>query len=97
MVVAAFLTDLPRQLHKLKEALKKGNTDEVNLHAHSIKGGASYLNANLLAEEAHQAEKLSEIGNLDGVEAIIPRIEIEFTHLKKILKKAYMLDDKPPS
>ena len=94
MVVTAFLTDLPRLLKKIKSALSEGNANEVNLHAHTIKGGASYLNADYLAEEAHQAEKLAEIGNLEGVAAIVPRIEIEFSRLKTVLIDAYQIKEK---
>ena len=83
VILTAFLEDMPIHIEKMRLSLQNKDTQTVYLMAHSIKGSSSYLSASLLRQEAEEAEKLAAAGNLDGVAALLPRIEIEFARFKE--------------
>jgi CheY-like chemotaxis protein len=87
IIVTAFLEEMPRQIEELKQFLEQRDVKNAHRMAHTIKGGSAYLSANRLRQEAQLAEKMAENGNLEGVAALLPRIEIEFARYQEVLSK----------
>ena len=87
IIVAAFLDEMPKQITEMKQYLENQDIKNIYRLAHTIKGGASYLSANRLSQEAFQAEKMAENDNVDGVSALLPRIEIEFSRFQEVISK----------
>jgi len=62
---------LPRQLDRLRAAVKRGEADEVRLAAHALRSGAAVLGAPLLADTCAGLEHL---GDLTGAAAELERV-----------------------
>ena len=65
---------LPRQLDRLRAAVKRGEAEEVRLAAHALRSGAAVLGASLLAETAAGLERLCERGDLAAAAAELERV-----------------------
>ena len=63
-VIEDFLTNVRTQIKIIRQAISDGDTDAIRREAHSIKGGAANLTANLLAEAALDLE---DLGVLDVI------------------------------
>ena len=65
---------LPRQLDRLRAAVKRGEAEEVRLAAHALRSGAAVLGACLLSDTCADLERLAERGELTSAEAELERI-----------------------
>jgi PAS domain S-box-containing protein len=74
LVLDSFLTDAPRRLGELREALHTGDTAAARLQAHSLKGAAANLAAPRLQAVAYAAELAADAGKLDQVQALLPEL-----------------------
>jgi PAS domain S-box-containing protein len=90
VIMTAFLEDVPQHIEEMKVNLENKDIQNVYRMAHSIQGSSAYLSARLLRQEAGEAEKLAESGNLEKVAAQLPRIEFEFACFKEaVFQKGY--------
>ncbi|TWI68593.1 Hpt domain-containing protein [Desulfobotulus alkaliphilus] len=94
-VVRVFLTDTPRQLSLLQDALKDKDLETATRIAHSIKGAAMNVGGLSLAKLAAAMEK-------DGHEKHIPAMEEKLGQMKKnchdligILQETFHIKDIP--
>jgi len=62
---------LPRQLDRLRAAVKRGEAEEVRLAAHALRSGAAVLGASLLADTC---ARLEHVGDLTGVAAELEHV-----------------------
>lgn len=73
-LIETFIQDSTRRLADLREALSRGQHDDVRKAAHSLKGASANLGLVLLAEECRVLEEAARDGHLEGaadrVEAI---------------------------
>ena len=67
---------LPRQLDRLRAAVKRGEAEEVRLAAHALRSGAAVLGACLLADTAAALERLGEREELTDANAELERVAI---------------------
>ncbi len=74
------------QLKAICDAISDDNIDIVKRETHSIKGGASNMNANDLSRVAAKLENLSRKGSLEGSNELFMELEEEFHRLKSFIK-----------
>ena len=84
-VIEDFLTNVRTQIKIIRQAISDGDTDAIRREAHSIKGGAANLTANLLAEAALDLEDLGESESLQESGKLLDRLENEFYCLEDYL------------
>jgi HPt (histidine-containing phosphotransfer) domain-containing protein len=85
LVVAAFLEDIPRQILKLNQLYANTDIPGVRRQAHTIKGASANLGAEAMRAVAFEIEKLSESGDLAGIESLLLRLDFEFQRLQAAL------------
>ena len=67
---------------KTRAAVKAGNSADMAIFFHSIKGGAGNLSAKRLYQKAAQLEDLSRAGEVGAVQKQLPAFFDLFTQLK---------------
>ena len=87
-VVAGFLNDVPQQLLTLKTRLEAGDAKGVRLQAHTLKGAAATVSAEVLRTVSHEAENAAASGELNRVSALLPRLQEQFERLKAVVKQS---------
>ncbi|GEM_PF-495210 len=81
-LLEGFLQHLDVQIVQIREALRRGKADAVWKEAHSIKGGAANLSADILSEIAYQLEIEGKSGSLKKCPLILEKLEKEYCRLK---------------
>ncbi len=66
---------LPRQLDRLRAAVKHGDAEEVRLAAHALRSGAAVLGAGLLADTCAAFERDDTTTELDRVIAVVAQTD----------------------
>ncbi len=87
-VVAGFLNDVPQQLLTLKTRLKAGDAKGVRLQAHTLKGAAATVSAEVLRTLSHEPEDAAASGEFKRVSALLPRLQEQFECLKAVVKQS---------
>ena len=72
--------------------LKGSNPNELEHHAHSLKGAASNIGATELSRLAAELEQMAGSGNADRIAALIANIETEASAVQSTLEKDYFGD-----
>jgi two-component system, sensor histidine kinase and response regulator len=63
-LVQIFLDESPKQMEKLRDAIKTDDAETVELTAHRLRGELSYFGLPNVAEKAHELERLGRNGGL---------------------------------
>ena len=74
-VVEAGLSDLPRQLSALAEALAAADLNAAETVAHSLKGAAANTGGEQVSQIAGEMERRSRAGNLVAARELMPELE----------------------
>jgi CheY-like chemotaxis protein/HPt (histidine-containing phosphotransfer) domain-containing protein len=82
MMLQLTLDELPKNIASLATALQSNSTEEVILHAHSIKGGGGNMGAMALAACAAQMEAAAKHGDLVAAGKFMDRIHAEFERFR---------------
>ncbi len=82
-----FLDYVPEQIKALEEAVKSGDADEVQRHAHSIKGAAGMLGANRASSIAFEIENKGKNKNVEGIIELIEQLKQEIALLEDLSLK----------
>lgn len=61
-----FLSDAPRQMERIQEAIDSNNSDELLEASHSLKGAAGAFGNNLVSELAYNLEQLGRSKNIES-------------------------------
>lgn len=91
IIIGAFLEEIPQQITELKREIASKNPVNARIQAHTIKGASANLAADALRQAAHEAEILAEKGDLDGMNILVSRIEVEFVLFAEMINKTGML------
>ncbi len=84
--LAVHLIDkVEKQIEIMTEALQKNDMQSLSRESHSIKGGASTLEAQPLAELAKQLEKLSKANQIDDIPNVFDKFINEFDRLREFI------------
>ncbi len=74
-VVDAFIDDLPMYLMSLRAAISKNDAQQVYELAHTIKGTAASVGADVVASLARRLEEMGKMRDLRGTEAFFNELE----------------------
>ena len=66
-----FLSDSPKLLARMEQALSLGDSGKLELAAHSLKGELQYLGVQEAIDQAQRLEIAGRDGNLDGAENLL--------------------------
>jgi len=76
---AVFVEQQPRKLSEMQEAIAIGDLKEVAFMAHTLKGGAATMGAEVLKDRAYEVEKAAKTGDVDRagreINAMGPELE----------------------
>ena len=76
---AVFVEQQPRKLSDMQEAIAQGDLKEVAFMAHTLKGGAATMGAEVLKDRAYEVEKAAKAGDADlagrEINAMGPELE----------------------
>ena len=81
----SFVKNSRKIMVTLKDAIASGDADEIELHAHAMKGSASNIGAIGLAKLAWQLEKTASEKQLDCAPEWLTKIEAEFALVDALL------------
>jgi histidine phosphotransfer protein HptB len=87
-IAEEFLEDVGRRLKSLAQALQQNQAEDVRKIAHTIKGGASQMLLDDIAEPAARIEQAAEQGDLAGADGAVEAIRIGLEKLRTIVKAA---------
>ena len=77
LIVQKFIAALPQRLADLRAGIEQGDAAAATLHAHTIKGSAAIVAAELLSACADRLEKLARAGDLAAAAAALPPLLAE--------------------
>ncbi len=86
IVIASFLEDIPLQIHALKDCLARGDAVIAERQAHTMKGAAANIGAEVVRTIAAEMEKSAKDGNLRAVQTRMSELELQFAALVEVLK-----------
>jgi len=86
IVFAAFLEDLPGQIHILRDFVKGGDTAGSARQAHSIKGAAANVGGECLRKLASEMEKAADAGDLHFITLRMADMELQFGRLRDAIE-----------
>lgn len=87
-VVGIFTEDSPQTIRNLAEAIQAQISQDVQLHAHSLKGVAALIGAEQLRQTAWRLECAAQEKNTAAFEALFDEIKKELDKLMSFLSRA---------
>ena len=88
-LLKTFLDDSEVRFTEMVEALKEGDCKKINYLSHTMKGGAGNIGAVSIYETNKAVEKLSESQNLNPVEVLLKRLDVDLQKLRKFFQANY--------
>jgi CheY-like chemotaxis protein/HPt (histidine-containing phosphotransfer) domain-containing protein len=86
-VIESFLTNMPRLLADLHQALEQGDASSMRTAAHTLKANSRDFGAKELFELCQELEMKGKAGTLEGADELIARIEPACERVKEALEK----------
>ena len=86
-VVAAILEDGPQSIELIEQAIKAQNSEDVQLYAHRIRGGAMTVGAERLSQKAHRLECSGEGKNIAAAALLFEDVREEFEKVAAFLSQ----------
>jgi two-component system, sensor histidine kinase and response regulator len=80
-LVRLFRADSPKQVARIREAIREGDPAALRAAAHALKGAVSNFAAPPATEAALRLQKMAEAGRLTGAETALDRLEREIEAL----------------
>jgi CheY-like chemotaxis protein/HPt (histidine-containing phosphotransfer) domain-containing protein len=84
-VVRGFVSDMPRQIALLAQAVIDGDAPRVVLLAHSIKGAAASVNGHEMREASRKIEQQGRDGNLTGSRDALGELSASFERARQVM------------
>jgi len=84
-LLSIFLEHTPLQIADLHEALEAGDASRLQGQAHSLKGAAASISAEVLKEVTGDLEQAGKTGELAQAQLLLTQLLQEFEKLQKIL------------
>jgi HPt (histidine-containing phosphotransfer) domain-containing protein len=82
-LVEIFLSDSPKRLRTLRQAIEGKTPEALRQAAHALKGSLSNFGAAAAAAAAKKLETLGRAGTVEGATEILPILESEVERVKK--------------
>lgn len=84
-IVNLYLSDTPRRLAGLRDALADRDAEAGERLAHSLKGSSSNIGATHVESLSRELEEQMAAGSVDGAEELVTRLEAEYEQARKAL------------
>lgn len=85
-LIDAFFGDTSQLIAQMRQASAARDAESLRRAAHSLKSNSANLGATTLAALCQQVEEIAKAGTLDGANARIAQIEIEYETVKRALQ-----------
>ncbi len=85
LLIQTFINDSKERLQQLRQASEVTCADSIRRVAHSLKGSASNVGAQALADLCFQVEQAGIEGNINGLDSQIDAIEAELVQVNTLL------------
>jgi CheY-like chemotaxis protein len=86
-IVDSFLSETPRRLGRMKEALARLDGDELAFVAHSLKGSSSQLGAQRVAALSFELEQKGTSTDLTAASTLLADLESEIARVAPLLEE----------
>jgi CheY-like chemotaxis protein len=87
-IVALFIDDVPLRLDELRQAVERGDAQEVEETAHMLKGGSGYMGAVQMVKICAGIQDLGASGELSRAPELLDELEAEFKRICPALEAA---------
>ena len=87
-IVDDYLSEVPKEIVALREALAAGDEKAGERCAHSVKGVSASVGGEIVREIALRMEKAAAAGDLERAGGLLPRLEAEFERLKDAMQRS---------
>ena len=87
-IVHLFIEDVPLRLQLMRQAVEKGEAQEIEETAHLLKGGSGYMGAARMAEICARLQELGDSGDLARAPELLDALEEEFGRVCPALQAA---------
>jgi CheY-like chemotaxis protein len=95
-IVAAFVSDAPRQLQELRQLAEREDVAGVDLHAHRLKGAAATVGASALCHVSEKVQRTAKEGRRLDFPALLSSLDEEFDRLKSELRRLGWVEEPAP-
>ena len=85
-IINVYLEDTEERLKNMAPALKEKDSRTITHIAHSIKGGAAYIGADVMRNTAGEIEEASKKGGLENIEPLMNKIKQDFNTFSQTIK-----------
>ncbi len=92
-VVNTYLSDTPKQLALLREALDRSDAVVVQRTAHSLKSSSAIVGGSALSDVCREIERIGHDGDLNAAGTLIAKAEQAFTALQAALRAEFLGSD----
>lgn len=86
-VIEIYLTESPKLLQKMTEAIEQGDPAKLRDAAHSLKSTSGAIGANTLAQLNQSLEQMTRAGNTAEAPVLIGKIATEYVRVKAALEQ----------
>jgi CheY-like chemotaxis protein/HPt (histidine-containing phosphotransfer) domain-containing protein len=86
-VIRGFVSDMPRQIALLAQAVSDGDTSRVVLLAHSIKGAAASVSGEEMREASRKIEQQGRDGNLAASPDALRELSTSFERARQVMEQ----------
>jgi CheY-like chemotaxis protein/HPt (histidine-containing phosphotransfer) domain-containing protein len=94
-VIAAFLSDMPKQIAALRMLIDLKDAEGAGRKAHMIKGAASNVGGEAMRAVAYEMEQAGKTGDLEVLTAGTDDLERQFAKLQDAMKQPGVREDVP--
>lgn len=84
-IIHIFFEDTPYKMEKLHQAIENNDATSVEMQAHSLKGSAGNIGANVIKEVALQMELAGKEKDLENARSLYKKLVDEFEKVKYLL------------
>jgi signal transduction histidine kinase/CheY-like chemotaxis protein/HPt (histidine-containing phosphotransfer) domain-containing protein len=91
-VVRRFLSELPRQLAALTEAVNRSDAGAAGVAAHSLKGEASNVGGTQVRVTAERLEMMAKAGKLASVSGLMPELAVQCSSFRAAAERFLELE-----
>lgn len=86
-LIDTYVTDAPRMLEAMDQALSAGNAEEFRRAAHSLKSNSATFGAVTLAALAKEMEMIGKSGILEGAPGKLTQLSAEYSRVRVELER----------
>lgn len=86
-VLSDFLSNVEGQIQTIQQAVLEKDFKTIEMHAHSIKGGAANLTATILSEAAGQLEENARSKDMNSISPVFQNLASAYKNLRQFQKE----------